>query len=107
MNYTMTEPCKQCPFLIGNGYTLKSLKAHASGPFPCHKTCTINEETGDFEPTKKSAHCAGALIFLELQNASHQMMRIVERLGMYDRTQLNMSANVVHVDLIPKKRKQR
>lgn len=95
MHYKMKDPCNECPFLIGSGFTYRSLVAHASGEFPCHKSCKINEE-GDFEQrNEKTPHCAGALIFLEKQDRPHQMMRICERLGMYDRTKLNMAAPVV------------
>lgn len=94
MNYNMREPCDACPFLIGSGFTFASLTRHASGEFGCHKACNLDEETGNYEPHKKTPHCAGALIFLEKQDKPHQMMRICERLGMYDRTKLNMAANV-------------
>lgn len=96
MRYTMTTPCKECPFLIGSGFTWRSLHAHASGEFPCHKACDVDEDTGNFEPrSDKTPHCAGALIFLEKQGVPHQMMRICERLGMYDPSKLNMEAPVV------------
>lgn len=95
MNYKMTEPCNACPFRIGSGFTFKSLTAHASGEFGCHKACSLSEDSGVYEPHKKTPHCAGALIFLEKQNKPHQMMRISQRLGMYDHTKLNMSAPVV------------
>lgn len=95
MNYNMTAPCDACPFLKGSGFTWRSLVAHSSGEFACHKTCNLDEENGTFEPKEKSLHCAGALIFLEKQNQPHQMMRICERLGFYDRTKLNMDAPVV------------
>ncbi len=95
MKYTMTTPCPACPFLKGSGFTLKSLIAHASGEFPCHKACVVDEDSGCDEPrSDKTPHCAGALIFLEKRNEPHQMMRICERLGMYDRTKLNMDAPV-------------
>ena len=100
MNYTMREPCDACPFLKGSGFAWRSLVAHASGEFACHKTCDLNDKDDGsvFEPKQngKSLHCAGALIFLEKQNNPHQMMRIVERLGMYDRRKLNMEAPVVN-----------
>jgi hypothetical protein len=73
---------------------------HAQGEFPCHKACDVdeNDEAGGstFVPKKngKTPHCAGALIFLEKKNAPHQMMRIMERIGRYDHTKLNMKANV-------------
>lgn len=93
MNYDLTSPCKECPYLEGSGFTWRSLCEHASGEFACHKTCRLDD--GTYEPQEKSLHCAGALIFLEKQNAPHQMMRICERLGFYDRTKLNMDAPVV------------
>ncbi len=101
MQYSMTTPCPECPFLIGSGFTYESLEEHASGEFACHKACDIDEDedsetSGCYVPrSDKTPHCAGALIFLELQNRPHQMMRICERLGLYDMRKLNMSAPVV------------
>jgi len=66
----------------------------AAGAFCCHKTGESNDETGGIEPTEKSQHCAGALIFLEHIGQPHQMMRICERLGMYDASKLDMGAPV-------------
>lgn len=94
MNYKLTKPCNACPFLIGSGFAYSNLVRHASGEFGCHKACDLNEDTGDFEPHDKTPHCAGALIFLEKQGKPHQMMRIAERLGMYDASKLDMDANV-------------
>ena len=94
MNYAMKEPCNACPFLIGSGFAFRSLTAHASGEFACHKACALSDE-GVYEARNdKTPHCAGALIFLEKQGKPHQMMRISERLGMYDHTKLNMDAPV-------------
>jgi hypothetical protein len=99
MHYNMTTPCDQCPFtMTPKQFSMKQLLAHASGEFACHKACNL-EETDDrgsiFVPKgDMTPHCAGALIFLEKRDAPHQMMRIVERLGMYDRTKLNMEAKV-------------
>ena len=97
MKYNMTEPCDACPFLIGSGFTHRSLKNHASGEFACHKACDLDEDESVYveKANGKTPHCAGALIFLEKKNQPHQMMRIAERLGVYDRTKLNMSAPVV------------
>lgn len=95
MKYTLTTPSDQRPFLKGSGFTFDRLHEHASGEFPCHKACKVDDETGNFVPRgDKTPHCAGALIFLELQDAPHQMMRICERLGLYDREKLDMSAPV-------------
>jgi hypothetical protein len=46
--------------------------------------------------TPNSQHCAGALILMEHADSPSQMMRICERLGMYDRTKVNMDAPVFH-----------
>ena len=73
------------------------LREFCAGEFPCHKSAEIveDDETGtEFMATEKSVHCAGALIFLEKRNRPHQMMRICERLGLYDRRKLDMSAKV-------------
>jgi hypothetical protein len=94
MNYDMCQPCRACPFLIGSGFTWKSLTEHASGEFACHMTCELNEQDVYVPSNEKTPHCAGALIFLEKQNKPHQMMRICERIGIYDRTKLNMQVNV-------------
>ena len=94
MNYKMTKPCDVCPFLIGSGFTYRSLMEHASGEFGCHKACNLNEDSGNYEPDDKTPHCAGALIFLEKQNKPHQMMRICERIGLYDYRKLDMQARV-------------
>ena len=93
MKYTMTTPCDACPFTM-KGFSLRSLKTHASGEFACHQTCEVDEDTGNYEPDDNSVHCAGALIFLEKRNIPHQMMRICERLGKYDASKLNMKAKV-------------
>lgn len=97
MKYNLHTPCGACPFLIGSGFTYRSLQAHASGQFACHKQCDLDSEEGSYVEKKngKTNHCAGALIFLEKLGAPHQMMRICERLGMYDRTKLDMNAPVV------------
>lgn len=100
MKYNLTKPCDECPYLKDSGFTYASLAQHARGEFPCHKACDVNEdeERGGsfFEPKKngKTPHCAGALIFLEKQGTSHQMMRIMERIGRYDHSKLDMTANV-------------
>jgi hypothetical protein len=70
------------------------LAQFASGEFPCHKTAGIDEDNGNFIANKNSLHCAGALIYLEKRNTSHQMMRICERLGMYDHTKLDMESPI-------------
>ena len=99
MKYTKTTPCPDCPFLQGteHAYTDRRLRQFASGEFPCHKTANLEtrqDGTSEFTAKTNSVHCAGALIYMEKRNASHQMMRIRERLGEYDYIKLNMEAPV-------------
>lgn len=101
MDYNMTKPCADCPFLnkpcMKRTFPKNRLDEFASGEFPCHKTAEViedDEECAEFHAKEGSQHCAGALIYLEKRNSPHQMMRIAERLGMYDRTKLDMDADV-------------
>ena len=98
MKYTMTSPCGQCPFLksMSHGFPIRRLKEFASGEFPCHQTASIVEEEGfsEYHANDKSIHCAGALIFNEKRGTTHQMMRICERLGMYNAAKLDMNAPI-------------
>ncbi len=97
MEYKMTNPCNLCPFRNDDKrltVPADRLREFARGEFCCHQTTEPDEETGDYSPLESSQHCAGLLIFREHMEDPHQMMRIVERLGMYDRTKLNMNAPV-------------
>jgi hypothetical protein len=70
--------------------------------FPCHRTINRDsvpenddgESDMDLRDTTGEAHCAGALILLEKIEEPSQMMRIGERLRMYDRRKLDMKAPV-------------
>lgn len=95
MKYNLHTPCDQCPFLkkMKHGFSLRRLfELVGEGSFHCHKTGTENED--GFQPTENSSHCAGALIFLEKRNTPNQIMRIAERIGLYDRRKLNMKAPI-------------
>lgn len=94
MNYTKTKPCSDCPFLQGTegAFSVQRLEEFASGEFPCHKTADVTD--GEFKANRRSLHCAGALIYLEKRERPHQMMRVCERLGLYDRFALDMEAPV-------------
>lgn len=102
MNYTKTSPCDNCPFRSDKPFALSRRRVEeirdglARGDFPCHKTTveTDNEDEGGRVATDKSLHCAGALILLEKLEEPSQMMRVCERIGLYDRTKLNMKAPV-------------
>ncbi len=100
MHYTKTSPCDSCPFrydvpgFLMPGRVDELEQSLVRSGFPCHKTVDHDEETGEGIERKDSIHCAGALILLEKLEQPSQMMRICERLGMYDRSKLKMDAPV-------------
>lgn len=103
MKYDLITPCAQCPFRSDVRPFIKAERAReiltGNAPFACHKTCDYDGgEEGEI--TEDTQHCAGVLIILEKENAPHQMMRICERIGFYDRRKLRMDAPVydsIHV----------
>ena len=106
MNYNMTTPCPECPFRNDrSGYLTRARAIEIIGAitdgqktFTCHKTTVpVEDDDGecDMMDGPNAEHCAGALILLEKLERPNQMMRIAERLGMYDRTKLDMKAPVV------------
>lgn len=98
--YDMTSPCPKCPFRSDIPAFLTAARVREieeslkRAEFPCHQT--LDYETDDGEPveTKNTKHCAGALILLEKLERPSQMMRICERIGLYDRRKLKMDAPV-------------
>lgn len=102
--YGLTKPCDNCPFrndipaFLTKGRVREIERALDRGEFECHKTTFSTggefDEDGHYNRSGKEAHCAGALILLEKLERPSQMMRISERLGMYDRTKLDMDAPV-------------
>jgi hypothetical protein len=101
MNYDLTSPCSNCPFRsdkrfhLAPGRVREIGRSLVRGDFPRHKT-TVHDDSDDSElvATKDSQHCAGALILLEKLEQPSQMMRVCERIGMYDARQLKMDAPV-------------
>ncbi len=103
MKYEKTTPCENCPFrsdvrpYLKKARVLEIERGLVRGDFPCHKTTVPTEGEdgeGDLRATENSQHCAGALIILEKMERPSQMMRICERLGLYDARKLNMAAPV-------------
>lgn len=102
--YTLTTPCKHCPFRHDiepylNPERVEEIEqALVRSDFPCHKTTVAGEEDEEGNTPMldgtNARHCAGALILMEKEGRPSQMMRIAERIGMYDRTKLNMDAPV-------------
>ncbi len=104
--YGLTNPCSNCPFRTDVVPYLRAERVEeierglGHGEFYCHKTTQHDDkddeenEDGSYHPTHNEMHCAGALILLEKLERPSQMMRIAERLRMYDPTKLNMAAPV-------------
>jgi hypothetical protein len=99
MNFKMIKPCVHCPFRKDiRAYLTKSRvreieRSLVRATFPCHETTTHNDD-GEYVRTGDETHCAGALILLEKLERPSQMMRIAERLRLYDRRRLVMKSPV-------------
>ena len=101
MHFGLKRPCANCPFRTDIPPFLHPERAQgicdamlvADESFWCHKTIDYSEDS-EGSITRKTQHCAGAMILLEKLDRPNQLMRIAERLGMYDRTQLDMAAPV-------------
>lgn len=93
MRYELKTPCSNCPFRADVRPYIHPVRVLAAvqGAFSCHKTTTCKERGNDHP---EAQHCAGSLIMHEKSNRPHQMMRIAERLGFYDRTKMDMDAPV-------------
>lgn len=104
MNFNLTKPCANCPFRSDKLFYLRIDRASEiltaitrhQQTFACHKTTKLaeTERGSDMVETPKSEHCAGALIMLEKLEQPNQLMRVAERLGVYDRSKLDMAAPV-------------
>lgn len=97
MKYNLTTPCAQCPLrndivpFISAARVQEILDLDAE--FPCHKTVDYSSDPQG-RVKDDSQHCAGVLIIREKEERPSQMMRICERLGLYDRSKLRMEAPV-------------
>lgn len=97
-SYSLIKPCAICPFRrnmvdrfrFHPERVRKIVECDGNG-FMCHNT---GEYDNDGEPVSGSAiQCAGFLVLREHEGTPTQMMRIMERLGLYDRTSLDMTAD--------------
>lgn len=107
MKYDMTSPCVNCPFRRDGFIPLRQERVEeiAEGmlstqghEFACHKTCG-HDEDGDTTVEGDSQHCGGALIFAEKNGNATQMMRICERIGLYNASKLEPNYDLVFDDL--------
>lgn len=102
MKYDLRKPCDSCPFRSDITPFILPESAEeiltGQGDFPCHKTTNFEDDLdGEASPcrdTSNEHHCAGFLILLEKEGRPNQMMRISERLGMYDPNKIDMDAPV-------------
>ena len=105
MNFKLSTPCANCPFLANISFSLpKQRRAEIvyavthDQTFACHKTTTWDEdETGEsISVDKHDQHCAGVLIIL---HKNHQLrdnwrLRMAMMLGLFDEKKLNVAAPV-------------
>ena len=100
MKYDLTKPCATCPFRVETHFSFPESRAeeivYSQGGFACHKGTT---EKGRGANHKDAQACAGRLIVLEREDMPDQMMRIAERLGLYDRTSLKMDEPGIFEDV--------
>lgn len=109
MKFNLKKPCADCPFRTDITPFLTPRRATEiadalliqDATFACHKTVNYQDDEDGEEyddsfhtPSADEEHCAGAMIFLELQNRANQLMRISERLGFYKASKLDMTAPV-------------
>ena len=80
MKYDLIRTCSECPFRKEGGARVanaaRANEIARASTFTCHKT------VGKGEPAARA--CAGHLIYHEKHGTPTQMMRIAERLGLYD-----------------------
>lgn len=103
--YNLKRPCPKCPFrtdvpayLTPERVTQIATDVQNGAEFYCHQTTVEIEDDEDggaqMGAGPKTSVCAGSLILMEKAESPNQMMRIMERVGAYDRTILDMDAPV-------------
>lgn len=99
--FSLRRPCAKCPFrkdvgpYLTRGRIMEIIRSLTRVSFFCHETThDLDDDEDYYNANGNEKHCAGALILCEKENAPGQMMRIGERLGLYDRFKLDMTAPV-------------
>lgn len=100
MKYDLVRPCPHCPFRTDIPGYLRPERARqiardvASGAeFPCHQT-TEHDDDGDAHAVADSQMCAGATIAMMKGGGPNQILRIAERVGMWDPEKMDLDAPV-------------
>ena len=98
--FSLKSPCGQCPFRTDRPFHLRTSRVveicdslMMGQSFPCHKTTEFDDD-GACIPHDGERHCAGATIMLESMNKPNQIMRVAERIGLYDRRKMKLNAPV-------------
>ncbi len=109
MHFNLKRPCPKCPFrrdvtpYITHSRAVEIITAITTGDqtFMCHQTTRQDfDDDGDddderqYVPNGQEEHCAGALVMLEAIDRPNQMMRIAERIRLYDRRKLDIQSPV-------------
>ena len=96
--YTLKSPCKDCPFRSDVARYLSPERAqeimresYEDSNFYCHKTVDYSDDS-DGRIAEKSRVCAGFLVTMEKEGRANQPTRIAERIGLYDRAEMDMDA---------------
>jgi len=91
----MYRPCPKCPFRTDIPAFLSRARARQivgeiaqDRDFPCHATIDYTDDSNG-KHTSDTKTCAGFAIMAENMQRPTQMMRIAERLGMYDPSKLH------------------
>lgn len=102
--YGLVRPCPKCPFRTDVPPYLRpervagiAMDVQNGSEFYCHQTTVPDEddESGaSMTRGEKTQVCAGSLILMEKAESPNQMMRIAERIGVYDPSRLDMDAPV-------------
>lgn len=95
MKFSLTKPCKDCPFRKSVRFPLapgcrqqiaESLM-NDWNTFPCHKTVVASydeEDKEDYSDNQNEQHCAGAMIVLMKDIGPNVPMRFAIRMGELD-----------------------
>lgn len=93
----MYKPCADCPFFHEHQFHLNEARKEeivdsirSDKSFHCHKTVKYLDD--DAYGLDNAEECVGSIILQEKEGRINQMLRIYERIGMYDRSKLDMDA---------------
>jgi hypothetical protein len=97
--FGLVRPCNHCPFRSDRIFGLRRAPEIARSifnqdhTFACHET--VNHDTlGRPRRTRRSHHCAGALILHEKLGRPNWRIRFAHHLGLYDPARLDMTAPI-------------